>query len=71
MVYEESTGDAMTRYDPNWVSEFYDAYGNKEWERWVSSLPDLGDGQNQFGVPEPERELAVGGFGIGEKCVAP
>ncbi len=22
------------RYDPGWVSEFYDAYGEKEWARW-------------------------------------
>ena len=27
----------MTRYDPNWVRTHYDAYGEKEWQRWDTS----------------------------------
>ncbi len=25
------------RYDPRWISTFYDAYGEKEWLRWDKS----------------------------------
>lgn len=27
----------MVQYDPGWVKSYYDAYGQKEWERWDRS----------------------------------
>ena len=27
----------MVQYDPQWVKSYYDAYGQKEWERWDRS----------------------------------
>ena len=27
----------LTAYDPNWVKDFYDTYGMKEWNRWESN----------------------------------
>jgi SAM-dependent methyltransferase len=30
----------MSKYDPNWVSQYYDNYGDREWERWENSPAD-------------------------------
>ena len=30
----------MTRYDPRWVANFYDNYGDDEWHRWEKSPAD-------------------------------
>ncbi len=55
----------MSRYDRKWVAEYYDDYGEKEWERMVRSPVDeislhLHAHYLREHVPEGSRVLEIG-----------